>query len=144
VSCEVATRILSEWIFIYFKRHYSTKHEKTYGKYHEILGKQFWKIWRVTRPATSVGQPGNCPAAFSKDQTSKFQVQMNLLTKSWPWQLLIRCTSVLISVFPPRKFYTEQIIVSVRMQLCNHPDAQPVKMRFHCANCLVILRICAP
>ena len=34
MSCEVASYIRSEIIFIYLKRHYTTKHEKTYRKYH--------------------------------------------------------------------------------------------------------------
>jgi len=66
---------------------------------------------------------------------------------------------------PVRTFYIEQIFVLVRMQFHNHVDAQPVKrieratrcvydikfecckcarMRFHCANALVVLRSCAP
>ena len=68
---------------------------------------------------------------------------------------------------PVRTFYIEQMFVLVRMQFHNHVDTQPVKrferamrctvytisnlecctcarMRFHCANALVVLRSCAP
>jgi len=31
-------------------------------------------------------------------------------------------------VFPPRKFYTEQMLALVRMQFCNHVDTQVVKL----------------
>ena len=60
-------------------------------------------------------------------------------------------------MFPVRKFYIEQIFVSVRMQFHKHVDTQPVKrfdsamryihdiksgtlpsMRFYCANALVV------
>jgi len=37
------------------------KHKKHTRNTMELLGKQFWKNWRVTRLATSVGQPGDCP-----------------------------------------------------------------------------------
>ena len=63
-----------------------------------------------------------------------------------------------------RKFYTEQMFVLVRIQFHNHVDTQSVKrfkrckgygvsnpesckcarIRFHCANALVVLRSCAP
>jgi len=32
------------------------------------------------------------------------------------------------SVFPLRKYYTEQMFVSVSMQLCNYADTQPVSV----------------
>jgi len=77
-----------------------------------------------------------------------------------------RLISTLHAVFPLRKFYTERMFVLVRMQLRNHVDARAekafkalkwelytilnlqcckcVKMRFLCANRLVVLRICLP
>jgi len=67
-------------------------------------------------------------------------------------------------MFPVRKFCIEQMFILVRMQFHNSVDIQPAKrfervmrytisnlecctcarMRFHCANALVVLRICAP
>jgi len=65
---------------------------------------------------------------------------------------------------PSKKIHTDQKFVLMRTQLRNHVDTQPAKrfkrckgyallnsvcckcarMRFHCANCLVVLRIYAP
>jgi len=80
---------------------------------------------------------------------------------------LHKFVKLVTSSVPVRKFYIEQMFVSVRMQFHNHVDTQPVKrcesairyailytisnlehckcatMIFHCANALVVLRICA-
>jgi len=83
-------------------------------------------------------------------------------------QCMIFCNAATsTAVFPPRKLYTEQMFVKVRMQLRNHSHTTSeafqvakalcdiytifnlecckcARMRFHCDNGLVVLRSCAP
>jgi len=61
VSCEVASNIRSERTFIYLKRHYSTKHEKTYGKYHGASWKAILKKLKGNRARNQRGATGQLP-----------------------------------------------------------------------------------
>jgi len=45
----------------HLKRHYSTKHEKTYGKYYENSGEAILKQLKGNQTRNQEGQPGNFP-----------------------------------------------------------------------------------
>jgi len=61
VSCEVASNIRSERIFIYLKPHYSTKHSKTYEKYHGTSREEILKKEKGNQARNYRGSTGQLP-----------------------------------------------------------------------------------
>ena len=61
VSCEVSSNIRSEIIFVHLTRHYSTKHEKTYGKYHGTSREAILKKLKGNHARNQRGATGKLP-----------------------------------------------------------------------------------